>query len=115
MTTLDLRGRLTLTIPEAGVLLGVGRDAAYRAAEDGALKILQVGRRKVVPTHSLLKQLGMSDEQIAIALGLTPESAEAGSPEPATATVHQLTSLRSGDPQHASEHPPGSSTPTRHR
>lgn len=93
MTTVDLRGRLVLTVPEAGrLLLGLGRDASYAAAEHGDLPAIKVGRRLVVPTHAALKATGMSDELIAITLGLAPERTEAGSStEPATATVHALT------------------------
>lgn len=50
--------RLTLTIPEAGVLLGIGRDAAYRAARDGEIPTLKLGRRLVVPRARLLALLG---------------------------------------------------------
>jgi hypothetical protein len=39
------QGRLTLTIPECAQLLGIGRNAAYRAAENGELgQILRVGK-----------------------------------------------------------------------
>ncbi len=101
----DLRGRLVLTVPEAGQMLwGLGRDASYAAAERGEIPAQKVGRRLVVPTHAALKQLGMSDELIAITLGLTaPERTEAGSStEPATATVHALTKDQNED-QHAPE------------
>lgn len=98
----DLRGRLVLTVPEAGkLLLGLGRDASYAAAERGDLPAVKVGRRLVVPTHAALKATGMSDELIALTLGLTPERTEAGSStEPATATVHALTKDQNED-QHA--------------
>lgn len=51
--------RLTLTIPEAGALLGVGRDAAYRAAKDGVIPTLRIGRRLLVPRAKLLAALGV--------------------------------------------------------
>lgn len=76
MTIHELCGRLTLTVPEAGRALGLGRDAAYAAAERGDIPCLTVGRRKVVPTHAVLKQLGMSDDLIARALGLDTTPAE---------------------------------------
>jgi excisionase family DNA binding protein len=40
--------KLTLTIPEAGKLLGIGRCAAYEAARKGELPTLKFGRRLVV-------------------------------------------------------------------
>lgn len=90
--TADLRGRLVLTVPEAGrLLLGVGRDASYAAAEHGDLPVVRVGRALRVPTHAALKKLGMSDELIAITLGLGPErtSDDAGTASP-LAEVHAL-------------------------
>lgn len=59
MTALDaLRGRATLTVPEAGRILGIGRDAAYRAALSGEIPTLRLGRRIVVPVPRLLALLG---------------------------------------------------------
>lgn len=54
----DLRERLTITVPEAGRLLGLGRDASYSAAERGDLPVLRIGRRLVVPVPKLLALLG---------------------------------------------------------
>ena len=61
MTTLDdIRGRATITVwPEAGQLLGLGRDSAYRAAERGELPTLKLGRRLLVPVPKLLRLLGL--------------------------------------------------------
>lgn len=103
MNGVDLRGRLTLTVPEAGQLLGVGRDAAYDAVERGEIDACRVGRRLVVPTHSLLRKVGWPDDLIAAALGvdLDPEDAEAGPASPATATVHVLTPAKTGGPHGA--------------
>lgn len=81
---------LALSVPEAGRrLYGIGRDAAYAAAERGEIPCQKVGRRLVVPTHAALQQLGMSDELIARTLGL-PERSEAGPASPAIA----FTSIR---------------------
>jgi hypothetical protein len=86
--SLDLRGRLVLTVPEAGRLLwGIGRDAAYDAAERGEIPARKVGRRLVVPTHAALSALGWSEDLIARALGIDPEHTEtAPSQDAATAT-----------------------------
>jgi len=53
----SLRGRLTITVPEAGALLGLGRDSAYAAVERGELPSLRLGRRIVVPVGALLRLL----------------------------------------------------------
>ena len=37
--------RLVYTIEESGVLLGIGRPAAYEAARRGDLPVLRIGRR----------------------------------------------------------------------
>lgn len=50
----SLAGRLTCTVPEAGQLLGIGRDAAER----GELPCLRLDRRLVVPIPRLLDLLG---------------------------------------------------------
>ena len=67
----DLKGRFTMTVPEAGRLLGLGRDAAYDAADRGEIESITIGRRKVVPTHALLRRLGLPDELIAQIIGVT--------------------------------------------
>ncbi len=50
---------LTLTVEEAGELLGISRQSAYRAAA-GELPALRVGRRLIVPTARLLEMLGVA-------------------------------------------------------
>lgn len=50
--------RLTLTVPEAGELLGIGRAAAYAAARSGELPVLRIGRKVLVPRARLLAMLG---------------------------------------------------------
>ena len=49
----------TLSIEEAGRLLGFGRDTAYAAARSGALPTILIGKRKRrVPTSHVLQLLG---------------------------------------------------------
>ncbi|MEP7740402.1 helix-turn-helix domain-containing protein [Nocardioides sp. 31GB23] len=50
------RARETMSVPEAGAVLGIGRAAAYRAAQQGELPTIRIGRRLLVP-HSALRQL----------------------------------------------------------
>lgn len=54
----EIRTRPTITVPEAGAFLGLGRDAAYRAADAGEIPTLKFGRRLVVPVPRLLTLLG---------------------------------------------------------
>lgn len=102
----QFRGRLVLSVPEAGRLLyGLGRDAAYAAAERGEIPCHRVGRTLRVPVPAALRDLGWSDDLIARALGLDdPRDTEAdSSPESATATVHAL--ARKQEPAHGDTPP----------
>ena len=45
--------RLTLTIEEAAVLLGISRGLAYELASRGELPALRLGRRLVIPRKAL--------------------------------------------------------------
>lgn len=51
----------TLTIEQAGRLLGLSRSAAYRAAARGDIPVIRIGRRLLVPTAKLLAMLGMDE------------------------------------------------------
>lgn len=50
---------LTLSVEEAGELLGISRQSAYRAASAGQLPVIRIGRRLIVPTGQLLGLLGV--------------------------------------------------------
>jgi excisionase family DNA binding protein len=45
--------RLTLTVEEAGTLLGISRTLAYELVRRGEIPSLRLGRRVVVPVHAL--------------------------------------------------------------
>ena len=45
--------RLTLTVEQAAVVLGISRGLAYELAARGELPCLRLGRRLVVPRHAL--------------------------------------------------------------
>ena len=53
-------GRLTISVPEAGRMLGIGRDAAYAAAARGEIPSLRLGRALRVPVAKLLELLGVA-------------------------------------------------------
>lgn len=63
MTTIaDVKDKATMNVwPEAGQLLGISKDAAYKAAAAGQLPVIRVGRRLLVPTAALLRMLGVDD------------------------------------------------------
>jgi excisionase family DNA binding protein len=56
----DIRQRPTISVPEAGELLGIGKNAAYRAADQGQIPVLHLGRTLRVPVPKLLELLGDS-------------------------------------------------------
>ncbi len=58
LTVADVRGRPTITVPEAGPLLGLGRAASYEAATRGDIPSITIGRRKLIPVAKLLLMLG---------------------------------------------------------
>lgn len=49
----------TLSIEQAAELVGIGRNAAYRAAHSGDIPSFRVGRKLRVPTAALLRLLAM--------------------------------------------------------
>ncbi len=55
------RSRLTLTVEEAGRLLGISRGLAYEMARTGRLPVLRLGARYVVPRAQLMAMLGERD------------------------------------------------------
>lgn len=54
--------RPTITVEEAGRILGISRESAYNAANNGELPVLRVGRRLLVPTARLRQMLGLDDK-----------------------------------------------------
>lgn len=64
MTVEELRDRVTLTVPEAGQLLGYrSRSSAYEAAAKGYIPgVKQVGGKKIVSAPVLLAWLLDEDE-----------------------------------------------------
>jgi excisionase family DNA binding protein len=49
----ELPRRLTLTVAEAGQMLGVSRSYAYELVRQGALPCMRLGRRIVIPVRAL--------------------------------------------------------------
>jgi hypothetical protein len=47
--------------PEAGRILGLKRGSTYLAAREGAIRVIQIGRLKRVPTAWLRQKLGLDE------------------------------------------------------
>ena len=48
----------TLSVTQAGEILGLCKQSAYSAAQRGEIPTLRIGRRIIVPTARLLRMLG---------------------------------------------------------
>jgi len=48
---------LTLSVPEAARLLGIGRNTAYEAVKTGQLPSVKIGNRVLVPRAALERML----------------------------------------------------------
>lgn len=57
-----LEGKVTIDVQTAAALLGIGRSAAYSAANDGTLPVLRIGGRIVVKVAPFLQMLGYESE-----------------------------------------------------
>lgn len=60
---------LTLTVTEAGNLLGVSRSTAYELVRSGELESVQLRRRVVVPVAVVAERLGISVPDVWLSLG----------------------------------------------
>ena len=49
--------RATLTIPEVGRILGIGRQTAYEMARQGKIPVLRLGKKLLVPKVALERML----------------------------------------------------------
>lgn len=55
-----LLGRPAITIQEAGMaIFGLSRNASYEAARRGDFQTIRIGKRILVPTAPLRRQLGI--------------------------------------------------------
>ena len=52
--------RLTISVEEAATVLGISRTSAYEYARTGALPVVRLGRRLLVPTAALVNLLDLS-------------------------------------------------------
>jgi excisionase family DNA binding protein len=64
---LELEQLRTLSVPEAGAYLGLGRDASYVAAHKGELPTVRIGKRYRVPVVVLEKLLADAGKKVQAA------------------------------------------------
>ncbi len=54
----DWRDRVTLSVPEAAAILGVGKNSGYEAAKRGDIATIRIGARLLVPVAWLRRKVG---------------------------------------------------------
>ncbi len=67
---------LTLTVEEAGRLLGVSRSTAYELVRTGELESIRLRRRVVVPVAGLAQRLHLTVPDVWLALGRHGDDAD---------------------------------------
>jgi excisionase family DNA binding protein len=55
----ELLGQPTVTVSEAGQILGLSRNGTYEAVRRGDLEVMKFGKRIIVPTAPLRRKLGL--------------------------------------------------------
>lgn len=55
------RGPHGLSIPEAGAMIGLGRNASYEAAKRGEIPTMEFGALRIVPAKPWLRKIGADD------------------------------------------------------
>ena len=66
----------TVDVIVAGRIVGIGKNAAYKAAKDGSLPSFRVAGQIRVPTAKLGAMLGMPDAQLALAIARASAASE---------------------------------------
>jgi Helix-turn-helix domain len=61
-----------MAVPEAGKLIGLGRNASYEAARRGDIPCIRVGRRIMVPVAAFHRMLDVKSRQQVGAAELCP-------------------------------------------
>lgn len=65
----DQHRSATVTVEQAGALLGISRRSAYRAAAAGQIPTIRLGRRILVPVAMLYRLLGITPINSAVSEG----------------------------------------------
>lgn len=56
------RGTLAYSVPQAGVMVGLSRNASYDAAKRGEIPTIPFGSRLIVPRVPWLRKLGLDPQ-----------------------------------------------------
>ena len=69
ITAKDLDERLTVTVEEAGLLLGLSRGSAFAAVRRGDIFAVRIGSRWIVPVDRLKEKLNPTQESVGVGSG----------------------------------------------
>jgi hypothetical protein len=61
---------LTMAVPDAGKLIGLGRNASYEAVRRGDIPCIRIGRRIMVPVAAFHRMLDVQSKQQMVAAEL---------------------------------------------
>jgi excisionase family DNA binding protein len=53
--------RLTISVAEAGKMLGISRASAYKAVREGEIPVIKLGKRRVVPLAAITRMMEVGD------------------------------------------------------
>lgn len=54
---MSINNEKTMSVPETGKLLGIGKNSSYRAAERGEIPTIKIGKKLRVPIVALNRML----------------------------------------------------------
>jgi len=57
-----IRSQVTVNVPTAARILGIGRGTAYKAVRSGDISAIRVAGRLLVPTSALARQLALGGD-----------------------------------------------------
>ena len=55
------RGPYGLSIPDAGKMIGLGKNASYDATKAGKIPVMEFGKQRIVPRVEWLRKIGAGD------------------------------------------------------
>jgi excisionase family DNA binding protein len=77
----DQTDRLVFTVPEAGRLLGLSRNASYEAAKRGDIPTLRIGRLLLVPKGPFHRMVELTATSTAVSAKKSDAGTEAAGAE----------------------------------
>ena len=61
-------GALTISVEDAGAVLGISRGGAYEAVKSGDIPSIRIGRRLLVPRRAFIERFNLDEDDLARAV-----------------------------------------------